>query len=154
MKNGELTLIAFADFSKAFDTVDYSIFIRKLHAIGLSKAALLWFLSYLTNRRTVCTSQWQTVNLYGNDIHNCLQDGPSAFISLTTQQCCITPLPNETSMSVKTRWKKPSAASSRGQLTVTCYWMRPKPRPSRCLKCIILTDTLHISPWKIRQLIG
>ena len=93
-------------------------------------------------------------NLYGNDIHNCLQDGPSAFISLTTQQCCIKPLPNETSMSVKTRWKKPSAASSRGQLTVTCYWMRPKPRPSKCLKCIILTDTLHISPWKIRQLIG
>ena len=39
MKNGELTLIAFADFSKAFDTVDHSIVIRELHAIGLSKAA-------------------------------------------------------------------------------------------------------------------
>ena len=51
MKNGELILITFADFSEAFDTVDYSIFIRKLHTIGLSKAALLWFLSYLTNRR-------------------------------------------------------------------------------------------------------
>ena len=45
MKKGELTLIAFADFSKAFDTVDYSIVIRKLHAIGLSKSALLWILS-------------------------------------------------------------------------------------------------------------
>ena len=33
MKNGELTLITFADFSKAFDTVDYSIVIRKLNAI-------------------------------------------------------------------------------------------------------------------------
>ena len=31
MKKGELTLIAFADFSKAFDTVHYSIVIRKLH---------------------------------------------------------------------------------------------------------------------------
>ena len=51
MKNGELTLIAFADFSEAFDTVDYSIVIRKLNAIGMSKAALLWFLSYVTNRR-------------------------------------------------------------------------------------------------------
>ena len=30
MKNGELTLIAFADFSKAFDTVDHSIVIREL----------------------------------------------------------------------------------------------------------------------------
>ena len=51
MKNSEITLIAFADFSKAFDTVDYSIVKRKLHAIGLSKQALLWFLSYLSNRR-------------------------------------------------------------------------------------------------------
>ena len=33
MKNGELTLITFADFSKAFDTVDYSIVIRKLNVI-------------------------------------------------------------------------------------------------------------------------
>ena len=33
MKNGELTLITFADFSKAFETVDYSIVIRKLNAI-------------------------------------------------------------------------------------------------------------------------
>ena len=33
MKNGELTLITFADFSNAFDTVDYSIVIRKLNAI-------------------------------------------------------------------------------------------------------------------------
>ena len=30
MKNGELTLITFADFSKAFDTVDHSIVIREL----------------------------------------------------------------------------------------------------------------------------
>ena len=33
MKNGEVTLITFADFSKAFDTVDYSEVLRKLHAI-------------------------------------------------------------------------------------------------------------------------
>ena len=51
MKNDEITVIAITNFSKAFDTVDYSIVIRKLHAIGLSKQALLWFLSYLTNRR-------------------------------------------------------------------------------------------------------
>ena len=25
--------------------------------------------------------------------------------------------------------------------------------PRRCLKCIIVTDTFHLSPWKIRQLI-
>ena len=51
IKNGELTLIVFGNFSKAFDTVEYSIVIRKLNALGLSKAALLWILSYLTSRR-------------------------------------------------------------------------------------------------------
>ena len=103
MKNGELTLIAFADFSKVFDTVDYSIFIRKLHAIGLSKVALLWFLSYLTNRRQfVLANVLKEVpqgsilgpvlfNRYGNDIQDCLEDGSLAFILLTTQRCITTP---------------------------------------------------------------
>jgi len=99
MKNGELTLIAFADFSKAFDTVDYCIVIRKLHAIGLSKAALLWFLSYLTNRQqfvqvndkqsSLANVQFGVpqgsilgpvlFNLYANDMQDCLQDGCSCF---------------------------------------------------------------------------
>ena len=34
----------FADFSKAFDTVDYSVVIRKLHSIGFSNEALQWTL--------------------------------------------------------------------------------------------------------------
>ena len=50
MKKGEVTLIAFADFSKAFDTVDYSIVLRKLHSIGFSSSSLNWILSYLTGR--------------------------------------------------------------------------------------------------------
>ena len=92
MKNGEITLIAFADFTKALDTVDYSIVICKLHAIGLSKPALLWFLSYLTNRRQfVQVNKKQSsladvligvpqgsilgpvpFNLYANDMQDCL----------------------------------------------------------------------------------
>ena len=99
MKNGEITLIAFADFSKAFDTIDYSIVIRKLNAIGLSKPALLWFLSYLTNgRQFVQVSDKQSsladvlfevpqgsvlgpvlFNLYANDMQDCLQGGSSCF---------------------------------------------------------------------------
>ena len=51
MKKGEVTLIAFADFSKAFDTVDYSVVIRKLHAIGFSPSSLNWILDYLTSRK-------------------------------------------------------------------------------------------------------
>ena len=51
MKKGEVTLLAFADFSKAFDTVDYSVVIRKLHGIGFSNEALQWTLSYLSSRK-------------------------------------------------------------------------------------------------------
>ena len=99
MKKGELTLIAFADFSKAFDMVDYSIVIRKLHAIGLSKTTLLWILSYLSNRQQFVQvndkqSRLKDVmfgvpqgsvlgpvifNLYANDMQDCLRDGSTCF---------------------------------------------------------------------------
>ena len=99
MKKGELTLTAFADFSKAFDTVDYSIVIRKLHAIGLSKTALLWILSYLSNRQQfVQVNEKQSrlkdvlfgvpqgsvlgpviFTLYAYDMQDCLKEGSTCF---------------------------------------------------------------------------
>ena len=51
MKKGEVTLIAFADFSKAFDTVDYCTILERLHAIGFSHGALNWVLNYLSGRK-------------------------------------------------------------------------------------------------------
>ena len=41
MKKGEVMLIAFADFSKAFDTVDYATVLKKLHNVGFSYLQLL-----------------------------------------------------------------------------------------------------------------
>ena len=51
MKKGEVTLIAFADFSKAFDTVEYATVLKKLHNVGFSHDAIFWVLNYLTGRK-------------------------------------------------------------------------------------------------------
>ncbi len=51
MRRGEATLMALADYSKAFDTVNFRSVITKMHSIGFSKHILHWILAYLTNRK-------------------------------------------------------------------------------------------------------
>lgn len=51
MKKGEVTLAILADFSKAFDTVDYRTLLRELHTIGFSEKLLYLFRDYLSNRQ-------------------------------------------------------------------------------------------------------
>ena len=50
MKKGEVTLMVLADFSKAFDTVNYKVLITKLSTLGFSKPFLRWLNSYLSDR--------------------------------------------------------------------------------------------------------
>jgi len=46
----EYLVSVFIDFQKAFDTVDHSILIRKLHALGFRGPVNDWLRSYLSNR--------------------------------------------------------------------------------------------------------
>ena len=51
IKEGKYSCGIFLDFSKAFDTVDHSILIKKLIHYGIRGIAIQWFTSYLSNRR-------------------------------------------------------------------------------------------------------
>ena len=51
MNRSEVTLAALADFSKAFDTVNHDILLRKLEFLNFSKNAFLLIQSYLKDRK-------------------------------------------------------------------------------------------------------
>ena len=66
MYNGELVGIVLVDFKKAFDLGDHQILLSKLKLYGISSEALMWFDTYLTNRRQLvslnnCKSDFEKV---------------------------------------------------------------------------------------------
>ena len=48
---GKYTLGFFIDLSKAFDTVNHNNLLEKLKAYGIQYENLIWFTSYLSNRK-------------------------------------------------------------------------------------------------------
>ena len=42
MKSSEVTIAIFTDYSKAFDNIDFSILIKKMHTLNFSKRFLYW----------------------------------------------------------------------------------------------------------------
>ena len=56
---GKLTSVLFIDFSKAFDTVNHNVLLKKLLSFGICQNTLNWFSSYLRNR-TQCV-KWKGV---------------------------------------------------------------------------------------------
>ena len=55
LDQGECVVGVFLDFSKAFDTVDNTILLQKLHKYGICGVELLWFEDYLSNRMQYAT---------------------------------------------------------------------------------------------------
>ena len=76
------TLGVFIDLSKAFDTVDHQILIKKLQYYGIDGTALEWFKSYLSNRKQYISSQVVSENcldiIYGVPQRSIL--GPLLFL--------------------------------------------------------------------------
>ena len=50
LESNMITCAVFLDFSKAFDTIDHDILLRKLHFYGARGVALEWFSNYRTGR--------------------------------------------------------------------------------------------------------
>ena len=51
--NGLLNGVVFIDLTKAFDTIDHEIILRKMSYLGVDQAAIKWFLSGRTQRCNV-----------------------------------------------------------------------------------------------------
>ena len=51
LKKGNISVLALLDFSSAFDTIDHTILVHRLHTdFGFTDTVLQWFSSYLTDR--------------------------------------------------------------------------------------------------------
>ena len=106
IESKEETSCIFLDFAKAFDTVNHEILFGKLENYGIRGLPLIWFKSYLSNRKQVvkigqCVSRIKTITcgvpqgsvlgpllflIYVNDIH---VSSPKVKFNLFVDDTCI-----------------------------------------------------------------
>ena len=75
LDTGKFIVGVFLDLKKAFDTVDHTILLKKLHVYGIRDNHLDWFKSYLNNR-----TQYVTYNNARSDIKTITHGVPQGSI--------------------------------------------------------------------------
>ena len=81
LDTGKFIVGVFLDLKKAFDTVDHTILLKKLHAYGIRGNHLDWFKSYLNNR-----TQYVTYNNARSDLQSYLQMTPVCLLKVNVIQ--------------------------------------------------------------------
>ena len=61
----KVTLVVLLDLSKAFDSIDHATLLAKLQVLGVSRASLDWFKSYLSERLHCVRIGAETSSLQG-----------------------------------------------------------------------------------------
>ena len=64
INDGEIVLEIYLDLSKAFNTVNHDIFLKKLHEYGVRGVVYDWFVSYLSERSRYTTHK-KFMNSFG-----------------------------------------------------------------------------------------
>ena len=79
---GKVPLSVFLDLSKAFDTLDHSILLKKLRFYGISGTSLKWFSSCLVNRKqwVDCDGTFSTLTNLNTGVPQGSVLGPLLFI--------------------------------------------------------------------------
>ena len=96
MKQSELTMAVFTDYSKAFDTIDFFTLVQKMHSLNFSTDFLCWVFNYLTHRQHFMQIDSNCSSLltakYGVPQGSVL--GPTFFNLCTADMSSITPNSN------------------------------------------------------------
>ena len=88
-ENTEFTIGVFIDLSKAFDTVDHRILLKKLIHYGVNGNNIRWFESYLTNRKQFLSLNNKNTN-FANITYGVPQGsilGPLLFLIYVNDLC-------------------------------------------------------------------
>ena len=157
---GEYTIGIFLDLSKAFDTIDHRILIKKLDHYGIRGITQLWFQDYLKNRKQIVKynqikSKEMVIKsgvpqgsilgpilflLYINDIENCSKlisfilfaDDTNIFYS----NKCLKTLSNiiQTEIDKVAEWLNVNKLSLNTTKTKIILFRSPNKKPSQTIK--------------------